>query len=89
MDAEIQILLTAAALLLGLAAGAVGTHKIFAPIVGAIQELIDMVTKCRSAKADGTVTEYEERMIGRATIRFVDHLGATGSAILMWLLTRR
>jgi len=88
MDAQIEILLSAAALLVGITAGAIGTHKVLAPLVLAAQDLVDMIARCRSARADGTTTPYEEQMIGQVTIRFVDNLGATGSALLLWLVNR-
>jgi hypothetical protein len=78
---DIDLLIAGIIALLTFAGGLFYMEQRVAPALGAARELVDMIGKCRSARADGTVTEYEEQMIGRAAVRFTENLETAGRAI--------
>jgi hypothetical protein len=81
----INVLLAAAGLVLGALGGIAYMDRRLAPAVSACSALVDMIAKCRAAKADGVITDYEAQMIGKAAAHFEGDL-ETATAVL---LTRR
>lgn len=78
---DLDLVITGLVALLTFAGGIFYMERRVAPALAAARELVEMIAKCRSARADGTVTDYEEQMIGRTAVRFYENLETAGRAV--------